>query len=344
MASRTEENAVGASFRAMKAIVQSGYGPPRDVLRLDDVDRPTVGDDHVLVRVRAAAVNPADWHGIRGDPYVARLSFGLRGPKDPVPGADLAGEVEAVGGSVTTLETGDEVFGSPFMKGLAAFGEFASVPASSVAPKPANLSFEQAAAVPVAGVTALQGLRDHGKVEAGHKVLIIGASGGVGTFAVQIAKVLGAEVTGVCSGGNAELVRSLGADHVIDYTTQEDFTQGGPRYDVVFQLAGTASPSVCRRALKPKGTLVGSSGEPSGRFFGPLGRAIKGRLLSPLVSQTLLSFTVQPNTADLERLKELIETNEVAPVIDRRYPLAEVPEALAYLETGRARGKVVIGL
>jgi NADPH:quinone reductase-like Zn-dependent oxidoreductase len=327
----------------MKAIVQAGYGAPRDVLRLEDVDKPAARDDRVLVRVRAAAVNPVDWHVVRGDPSIARLSFGIRRPKDPIPGADLAGQVEAVGGGVTTLEPGAEVFGSPFMRGLAAFAEFASVPAGALAAKPANLSFEQAAAVPVAGMTALQGLRDHGEVQPGHKVLIVGASGGVGTFAVQIAKVLGAEVTGVCSGRNAELVRSLGADHVIDYT-QEDFTHGGARYDLVFQLAGIATPSACRRALTPKGTLVGSSGEPSGRVFGPLGRAIKARALSPFVSQRLLSFTVSPNAADLDRLRELIEAGDVAPVIDRRYPLAEVPEAIAYLEGGRARGKVVVGV
>ena len=334
---------MAAHAGAMRAIVHERYGPPSEVLKLRDIEAPSAQDGGVLVRVRAAAVNPADWHGIRGDPYIARLAFGLRAPRDPVPGCDLAGQVEAVGDDVTAFRPGDEVFGSPFMRGLGGFAELASVPAEALARKPANVSFEQAAAVPVAGITALQGLRDHGQVEAGHKVLIVGASGGVGTFAVQIAKHLGAEVTGVCSGRNADLVRSLGADHVIDYT-QEDFTRGGERYDVVFQLAGTASPSACRRALAPKGTLVGSSGEPRGRLFGPLGRAVKARALSPFVGQRLMSFTVLPNTKDLESLTTLIESGDVTPVIDRRYPLAEVPEAIGYLEQGRARGKVVIAV
>ena len=327
----------------MKAIVHSRYGPPRDVLAPEDVDEPTPGDGEVLVRVRGASVNPADWHIARGDPYIARLSFGLRGPKARVPGCDLAGQVEAVGQGVTALGPGVEVFGSPFMRGFGAFAELASIPADVLARRPAGLSFEQAAALPVAGLTALQGLRDHGRVTAGHRVLIVGASGGVGTFAVQIAKSMGAEVTGVCSTRNVELVRSLGADRVVDYT-REDFAESGQRYDFAFQLAGTLSPARFRRVLAPKGTLVVSTGESSGRVIGPVARSIHAAVLSPFVGQRLASFTVSPNTGDLDRLRELIDAGHVAPVIDRRHPLAEVPEAIAYLEQGHARGKVVVGV
>jgi NADPH:quinone reductase-like Zn-dependent oxidoreductase len=327
----------------MKAIVQDRYGSPKDVLRLEDTRTPQVKDDEVLVRVRAAAVNPADWHLIRGEPYIARLQWGLRTPKNPVPGCDLAGQVEAVGTNVTRFQSGDEVFGSSFMRGFGALAEWASVSDDLVGVKPANLSFDQAAAVPVAALTALQGLRDHGHVERGHKVLIVGASGGVGTFAVQIAKHLAAEVTGVCSTRNVDMVRSLGADHVIDYT-QEDFAQDGRRYDFIFQLAGTRSASECRRALTEKGTLVLSSGESSGRVIGPMGRVVGALALSPFVSQRLLSFTVKPNKEDLQSLKELIEGREVSPVVDRRYSLADAPEAIGYLEEGHARGKVVIGV
>jgi NADPH:quinone reductase-like Zn-dependent oxidoreductase len=325
----------------VKAIVQSMYGPPPEVLALQDVAGPVVGESDVLVRVHAASVNPADWHVIRGDPYLARLSFGLRGPKDPVPGCDLAGRVEAVGSAVTAFGPGDEVFGSPFMRGFGAFAETAAVPHQILAMKPANLSFEHAAALPVGALTALQGLRDYGQVAPGHSVLIVGASGGVGTFTVQIAKSLGAEVTGVCSTRNVEMVRSLGADHVIDYT-REDFADRGARYDLIFQLAGTRSPSECRRALTPEGTLLLSSGESSGHVIGPLGRVVKARALSPFVGQKMVSFTVQPNTQDLESVKALVDSGDVSPVIDRSYPLAKVPEAIAYLEEGHARGKVVI--
>ena len=327
----------------MKAIVHSRYGPPRDVLTLEEVTEPTPGEGEVLVRVRAASVNPADWHIVRGDPYIARLSFGIRGPKARVPGCDLAGQVEAVGPGVTALRPGDDVFGSSFMRGFGAFADLASAPADVLAVKPARLSFEQAAALPVAGLTALQGLRDHGRVEAGHRVLIVGASGGVGTFAVQIAKSIGAEVTGVSSTRNLDLVRSLGADHVVDYL-REDFTESEGRYDFVFQLAGTLSPSRCRRLLTPKGTLIVSTGESSGRIIGPVARSIQAAALSPFVTQRLSSFTVSPNTEDLDRLRELVEAGDVAPVVDRRHPLAEVPEAIAYLERGHARGKVVIGV
>jgi NADPH:quinone reductase-like Zn-dependent oxidoreductase len=327
----------------MKAIVYNRYGSPQDVLRLEDVEMPQVKDDEVLVRVRAAAVNPADWHLIRGEPYIARLQWGLRTSKNPVPGCDLAGQVERVGRNVARFQPGDEVFGSSFMRGFGGLAEWASVSDDLLGVKPANLSFDQAAAVPVAGLTALQGLRDHGHVERGHKVLVVGASGGVGTFAVQIAKHLGAEVTGVCSTRNVDMVRSLGADHVIDYT-QEDFVQDGQRYDLIFQLAGTRSASECRRALTEKGTLVLSSGESSGRVIGPIGRVVSALALSPFVSQRLLSFTVKPNKEDLQSLEELIEGREVSPVIDRRYSLGNAPEAIGYLEEGHARGKVVIGV
>jgi NADPH:quinone reductase-like Zn-dependent oxidoreductase len=324
----------------MKAMVNMKYGPP-DVLELTEVENPIPKDDEVLLKVHTASVNPADWHLLRGTPYIARLQLGLRKPKDRVLGCDVAGWVEAVGRNVTMLRPGDEVFGSPFMHGFGAFAERVSVSEDLLAPKPATLSFEQAAAVPLAASTALQGLRDHGGIEPGQKVLIIGASGGVGTFAVQIAKSFDAEVTGVCSTRNVELVRSLGADHIIDYT-KADFTRSGQKYDLVFQLAGTRSPSECRRALTSKGTLVLSSGESDGRWIGPVDRIIKALVLSPFVGQKMASFTVKPNKADLQFLKQLIEAGTLTPVIDRTYPLAEVSEAIRYLENGRARGKVVI--
>jgi NADPH:quinone reductase-like Zn-dependent oxidoreductase len=295
----------------------------------------------VLLRVHAASVNPADWHLLRGKPYIARLQLGLRKPKDRVLGCDVAGQVEALGKNVTMLQPGDEVFGSPFMHGFGAFAECVCVSEGLLASKPATLSFEQAAAVPLAASTALQGLRDHERIEPGHKVLIIGASGGVGTFAVQIAKSFDAEVSGVCSTRNVEMVRSLGADFVIDYT-QEDFTQSGQKYDLIFQLAGTLSPSECRRALTSKGTLVISSGESEGRWIGPVDRVIKALVLSGFVSQKMTSFTVKANKEDLQFLKQLIEAGTLTPVIDRTYPLSGVPEAIRYLEGGHAQGKVVI--
>jgi NADPH:quinone reductase-like Zn-dependent oxidoreductase len=321
----------------MKAIVYHEYGSP-DVLELREIDKPVVEDDEVLVRVRAASANPADWHFMRGQPYIMRPQSGLRKPRNSVLGRDISGQVEAVGKDVTRFRPGDEVFGDVETAG---FAEYRCVTEGFLGPKPANLTFEQAAAVPLAALTALQGLRDAGQVQPEQKVLIIGASGGVGTFAVQIAKWLGADVTGVCSTRNVEMVRSLGADHVIDYT-QEDFTQSGQKYDLIFQLAGTRSPSDCRRALTPKGTLVLSSGESDGRWIGPVDRIIKAVALSPFVSQKLGSFLAKPNEEDLQFLKELIEAGKVKPVIDRRYPLSEAPEAIRYLEEGHARGKVVI--
>jgi NADPH:quinone reductase-like Zn-dependent oxidoreductase len=327
----------------MKAIVCDGYGAPDQVLRFSDVDEPVVGAEQVLVRVRSASVNPADWHIVRGEPYLARLSFGLRKPKFQVLGCDLAGPVEAVGSSVTGLEPGDEVYGSAFMKGFGTFAEQAAVSEDVLAPKPANLTFEQAAAVPTAGLTALQGLRDHGRVESGQRVLIIGAAGGVGTFAVQIAKALDAEVTGVCSTSKVEMVRSIGADRVIDYTKDGLDAPGGQPYDVVFQVSGTRSPSQCRRLLTRKGTLVYISGDTEGgRVIGPMSRLIVGLAQSPFVSQTLRNYTVKSKKADLQALTELIEAGKVSPVIDRTYSLREAPDALLYLEEGHARGKTVI--
>jgi len=324
----------------MKAMVNTKYGPP-DVLELTEVERPVPKDDEALVKVHAASVNPADWHLLRGTPHIARLQLGLRKPKETILGCDVAGHIEEVGKNVTMIQPGDGVFGSPFMHGFGAFAERVCVSEELLAPKPANLSFEQAAAVPLAASTALQGLRDHGRIEPGQKVLIIGASGGVGTFAVQIARSFDAEVTGVCSTRNVEMVRSLGADHVIDYT-KEDFTHSGQKYDLIFQLAGTRSPSECRRALTSKGILVQISGESDGRWIGPVDRIIKALVLSPFVSQKMASFTVNPNKEDLRFLRQLIEAGKLTPVIDRTYPLSETPEAIRYLENGHARGKVAI--
>jgi NADPH:quinone reductase-like Zn-dependent oxidoreductase len=321
----------------MKAIVQDTYGPP-EVLELREIDKPVVADDEVLVRVHAASANPADWHYMRGVPYIMRPQAGLTKPKSKVLGRDVAGQVEAVGEGVTRFRTGDEVFAHVEGGG---FAEYASVSEDFLALKPANLTFEQAAAVPLAALTALQGLRDAGQVQPGQKVLIIGASGGVGTFAVQIAKSFGADVTGVCSTRNVEMVRSLGADHVSDYT-QEDFTRSGRKYDLIFQLAGTRSPSDIRHALTSEGTLLLSSGESSGRWIGPMERMLKAAVLSPFVSQKLRSFLAKASGDDLQALKELIEAGKVEPVIDRTYSLGEVPEAVRYLEEGHARGKVVI--
>ena len=307
----------------MRALVQTEYGAPGDVLHVEDIATPAPGEGEVLVRVRAAAVNPVDFHLVRGAPYIARLSFGLRRPKDPVPGCDLAGVVEA---------TGAEVMGTTFMRGFGAFAEYAVVPEALLVPKPANLTFEQAAAVPLAATTALQAVRDHGRAAAGDRVLIIGASGGVGSFAVQIAKGLGAEVTGVCSTGNVELVRSLGADHVLDYT-REGLDDG---YDVIAQLAGTASASELRRSLTPDGRLVMSSGESSGRWIGPLGRALRGQLQRPFVRQSVAAFTVAPTADDLKAVSGL------RPVVERTYPLDEAAAAIADVEAGHTRGKLVV--
>jgi NADPH:quinone reductase-like Zn-dependent oxidoreductase len=321
----------------MKAIVQDKYGSP-DVLELQEIAKPVVKGDEALVRVRAASANPADWHFMRGLPYIMRPQSGLGKPKNRVLGRDIAGQVEAVGQDVTRFRPGDEVFANVETGG---FAEYTSVSEGLLELKPTSLSFEHAAAVPLAALTALQGLRDVGQVRPEQKVLIIGASGGVGTFAVQIAKSFGAHVTAACSTRNVEMVSSLGADHVIDYT-QEDFARSGQKYELIFQLAGMRSPSDCRRALTPKGTLVPSSGESAGRWIGPVDRIIKAVVLSPFVSQKLATFVMKPNREDLQFLKKLIEAGKLKPVIDRTYPLREVPEAIRYLEEGHARGKVVI--
>lgn len=324
----------------MKAVVYTDYGPP-DVLQLKDIKKPEPSDDQILIRVRAASVNPYDWHFIRGTPYVMRMMIGgLRKPKDPRVGVDYAGTVEAVGKNVTLFKPGDEVFGNK----SGAFAEYLCARADrAVALKPANITFEQAAGVPVAGLTALQGLRDHGKVQPGQKVLINGASGGVGTFAVQIAKSLGAEVTGVCSGRNVDLVRSLGADHVVDYT-KEDFTKSAERYDVILDNVGTQPLSGFRRVLKPNGicVMIGGGGPNEGKWVGPMARPIKAMVISPFISQKMSMMMAQGNKDDLTSLADLMQSGKVKPVIDRTYKLNEVPQAIAYVETGRARGKVII--
>ena len=325
----------------MNAIIFHGYGAPADVLRLVDTDEPEMATDEVLVRVEASSVNPADWHLVRGAPFIARLQFGLRMPKPRIPGCDFAGTVRAVGKNVTSRQPGDEVFGTSFMHGFGTFAEFVSVPENLVARKPNSLTFDRAAAVPLAASTALQALRDHGRIDAGHKVLIVGASGGVGTFAVQIAKAVGAEVTAVCSTRNLEMVRSLGADHLIDYT-KVDFTEGGQRFDLILQAAGAHSATACRRALTRRGALVQVSGDSNNRWIGPLGRIVSASLLSPFVSQRMTSFTVQPNRQDLMLLADLIERGKIAPVIDRTYPLHDVPNAIRYVEEGHTRGKAIV--
>jgi NADPH:quinone reductase-like Zn-dependent oxidoreductase len=324
----------------MTAIVYHRYGPP-DVLRLDAVPKPVPGDDEVLVRVRAASVNPLDWHLLEGTPYILRLlGFGLLEPKNGRLGVDFAGTVEAVGKQVTTLKPGDEVFGGR----NGALAEYITVRAqAAVVKKPTALSFEQAASVPIAAVTALQALRDAGKVRAGQKVLINGASGGVGTFAVQLAKSFGAEVTGVCSTRNVELVRSLGADEVIDYT-REDFTQAGRRYDLVVDNVGNHSLFANRRALSPSGRyiLIGGGGLAENRWIGSVTRPVRALLLSRFVSQDMRGMLADLNQPDLALLGDLIAAGKIRPVIDRRYPLREAPQAMRYLEAGHARGKVIL--
>ena len=289
------------------------------------------------MRVHAAGVDRGVCHLMTGLPYLTRLAFGLRVPKTTVPGMDLAGVVEAVGKSVSRVEPGDEVFGV----GKGTFAEYALAREEKLAPKPANLTFEQAAVVAISGLTALQGLRDHGRIEPRQEVLIIGASGGVGTFAVQIAKAFGGRVTGVCGAAKVEMVRSIGAYHVIDYT-REDFAEGDPRYDLILDIGGSSSLSRLRRALAPKGTLVIVGGEGGGRWLGGTDRQLRAMMLSPFVGQKLLAFVSPENHEDMMALKELIEAGKVAPVIDRTYPLSEAPDAIGYVGGGHAKGKVVI--
>jgi NADPH:quinone reductase-like Zn-dependent oxidoreductase len=321
----------------MKAIVRYKYGSP-DVLKLRDIDRPEIEDEEVLVRVRAAGVDRGVWHIMTGLPYPIRLAgYGLRTPTNPVIGSDVAGVVEAVGKDVSRFEPGDEVFGI----GKGTFAEYVCACEDKLAHKPSNLTFEQAAVVAISGLTALQGLRDHGKVQSGQEVLVIGASGGVGTYAVQIAKVYCAHITGVCSATKAEMVSFIGADRVIDYT-REDFADGDQLYDLILDIGGNSSLSRLRRALTPRGTLVITGGEGGGRWLGGTDRQLRALVLSPFVSQKLGTFISKENHEDMIVLKELIEAGKLTPVIGRTCPLAKVPEAIRYLEEGHAQGKVVI--
>jgi NADPH:quinone reductase-like Zn-dependent oxidoreductase len=331
----TPTHVTGAQPRTMRAIVQDAYGSP-SALRLASVDVPKIADHDVLIRVHAAGLHIGDWHAMRGLPYLMRVT-GPRRPASRIRGMDAAGTVEAVGKNVTGLQVGDGVFG--ICGG--AFAEFARASADRLAPKPTNLTFEQAAAVPTSGVTALRALRDQGHIQAAQKVLIVGASGGVGLFAVQIARAFGAEVTGVASSEKMELVRSLGADHVIDYTRQ-DFSRGGQRYDLIVDTGGNRSLSDLRRALAPRGTLVIVGGESDDRWFGGIGRQLRASMLSPFVGQRMGTLLAIANRADLLVLKDLIESGRVRPVIGRTYSLSEVPEAMRHLEERRALGKVVI--
>ncbi len=321
----------------MKAIVQDTYGPT-DVLELRDIDRPRPAAGEVLVEVRAAGVDRGVWHLMTGLPYPIRFAgYGVRAPKTGVPGMDVAGVVAEVGSGVTGFEPGDEVFG--IAKG--SFAEYARVPADKLARKPSRLTFEQAAALAISGLAALQAVRDRGRVVPGQRVLVVGASGGVGTYAVQIAKALGAEVTGVASTAKVELVRSLGADHVIDYR-HADFADGRRRYDVILDIGGNASLSRLRRALTPSGTLVIVGGEGGGRWLGGTDRQVRAMLLSPFVRQRLGTFISSENAADLHVLHDLVEAGQVTPVIDRTFPLPAAPEAIDYVDGGHARGKVVL--
>jgi NADPH:quinone reductase-like Zn-dependent oxidoreductase len=332
----------------MKAIVQDRYGAP-EVLELKEVETPVPGPHDLLVRVHAAAVNARDWHIMRGDPYIVRVMspsvFGWSGPKMKIRGCDFAGRVEALGSAVTRLRPGDDVYGDVGAPD-GAFAEYLSAPEDLVERKPVNVSFEQAAAVPVAGNTAFMGLRDAARLQAGQHILINGSSGGVGTFAVQIAKAFGAEVTGVCSTRNLDLVRSIGADHVIDYT-HEDFARGSARYDVLFDLVGNRSLADCRRVLKPNGTLVLSGGGTSrgGSLIGPMGPMLRAMVVSKFSrQQRLVILMVTPNRANLATLRELIESGKVTPIIDRTYPLDKAPEAIRYMEVEHARAKIAISV
>lgn len=335
----------------MQAIVQDKYGSPDDVLQLREIDKPVVGDDEVLVRVRAASVHPDVWHVVTGRPYVLRLmGAGVSKPKNPVPGTDLAGQVESVGKNVTRFAPGDEVFGETHMelqwRNGGAFAEFASVPQDALALKPIGITFEQAAAVPTSGFIALLNLQNGGLIRPGQSVLINGAGGGVGSIAVQLAKAYGARVTGVDSTEKMEMVRSLGADHFIDYT-QEDFTQRGERYDLIFDVASNLSLSACKRALTPTGfyVLIGHDhfGDSAGRVFGSVPRFLGLMAIQRFVSQLPNRGSSIPSKKEVMAiLKDFLEAGKITPVIDRTYPLSEVPEAMRYLQGGRARGRIII--
>ncbi len=320
----------------MKAIVCTKYGSP-DVLKFEEVQKPVPGDDEVLIKIHAAATNAGDWHLMRANPFLIRLMFGLLKPKHEILGTDVAGSIEAVGKNVTQFQPGDEVFGDMSGSGFGAFAEYVCAPENRIARKSTDVTFENAAAVPSAAVTALQALRDYGQIQAGQKVLINGASGGVGMFAVQIAKAFGAEVTGVCSTRNLETVRSIGADHVIDYT-KEDFTQNGQQYDLILAANGYHPISDYRRALSPTGTYVMTGGSTAQMF--------EVMLLGPWItmrgSQKMGNMLVKSTQKDLVFLQELMDAGKIVPVIDRRYPLSEVADAIRYLEEGHAKGKVII--
>jgi NADPH:quinone reductase-like Zn-dependent oxidoreductase len=320
----------------MKAAVYTRYGPP-EVVQIADVEKPVPKDNEVLIKVRAASLNPLDWHFMRGTPYAVRIIAGLRRPRVPRLGVDVAGQVEALGAKVSQFKLGDEVFGS--CKG--AFAEYVCASESALVRKPANVTFEQAASVPVAAYTALQGLRDKGHIQAGQKVLVNGAAGGVGTFAVQIAKSFGAEVTGVCSTRNLDMVRSIGADRVIDYT-QEDFTKSPQRYDLFFDCVGNHSLLASRGVLNPKGIYIGAGGTTDNWMIRPLLSAISSLVLSLFGNRKLLMILAKPNKQDLAWMRGHIESGKITPVIDRHYRLSEISEAIRYLEIGHARGKVII--
>ncbi|MFL5945685.1 MAG: NAD(P)-dependent alcohol dehydrogenase [Gaiellaceae bacterium] len=320
----------------MQAVVHHRYGRP-DVLKLEEVQRPEPPDDGVLVRVRAASVNRIDWYDVTGTPWIARPLTGLRGPKSGVTGHDFAGTVEAVGNDETDLQPGDEVFGG----GGGSFAEYVCA-TKGVARKPSNLTFEEAATLPVAALTALQGLRDHGQLQPGQKVLVNGASGGVGTFAVQLAKALGGEVTAVCSTRNVEQSRSLGATHVIDYT-KADFTRSDERYDLILDVAGSKSWSQCKRVLNPNATLV-IVGGPSSRLLGPLGHIARTKLMSSRSRRKVVFFVAKFNRADMDVLRDLVESGDVKPVVEKRYPLDDVAEAVRYIGAGHVRGKLVVAV
>jgi NADPH:quinone reductase-like Zn-dependent oxidoreductase len=328
---------LAANAQPMKAIVYRCYGGP-EVLKFEDIAKPIAADDRVLVRVHAASVNPLDWHYMRGKPYIVRPMAGIGKPESILMGADFAGTVETVGKNVTRYKPGDEVFGDRD----GAFGEYVSVRENgAMALKPTNITMEQAAAVPIAGLTALQALRDKGKVQAGQKVLINGASGGVGTFAVQIAKSYGADVTGVCSTRNVAMVKSIGADQVIDYT-KEDFTQGSVRYDLIIDNVGSHPLSEYRRVLTPNGKLVMVGGPSDDPWLGPLTTSAQAYLVAAFVSQKLIFMLAETNKDDLRVLGDLMQSGKLTPVIDRRYPLSETAQAIGYLEQGHAKGKVII--
>jgi len=330
---------LGVGATPMKVIASRCYGSP-DVLKLESVEKPTPADDQILVKVHAAGVNPLDWHYMHGTPYIMRLDSGIGTPKNPRVGVDFAGTVEAVGKNVTRFHPGDAVFGGR----NGAFGEYVTVREDrNIVLKPANITFEQAASVAIAGITALQALRDKGKIQAGQKVLINGASGGVGTFAVQIAKSFGAEVTGVCSTRNLDMVRKIGADHVIDYT-KEDFTEGAQHYDLIVDTVGTHSTLDYKRVMNPNGILVTVGGSVDNWMIGPLVGAAGTWVMSPFISQEFRMMLAELNPADLKILSDLMQAGKVTPVIDRTYPFNEAAEALRYVEQGHARGKVVISM